>query len=194
MNISDRFSIPPWGKLYNRDLLEDNKIRFFEDIRRGEDIAFNMIVLSLCKKVKIIDYPSYHWRQLPGSDSHRYKADIEEISLESLGFYRSVIRDYYNDDPEMIELYKARVLFDLLNIVAFGGVAHPKSPLSYRQKRKLLNEILARDCFAEAIKRDDFIRRFKTQHRILAILTKHKLVGTMSLMLKVRAWLQAKKG
>lgn len=48
------------GKLYRRDFLINNNLKFSESIKYNEDAYFNMIALPLAKKVHI-DFPVYIW-------------------------------------------------------------------------------------------------------------------------------------
>lgn len=56
----------PWmhGKVYKRQFLVDNKIRFHDDIRHVEDGYYTTCVLGVIdkEKIKYLDYATYKWK------------------------------------------------------------------------------------------------------------------------------------
>lgn len=50
-----------WNKIYKRDIIIENSLKFNEDLPIYEDVIFNLQYLSCCQKVKYIDYYGYHY-------------------------------------------------------------------------------------------------------------------------------------
>lgn len=44
----------PWGKLYKRDFLIQNKLQFNTELRRVQDNLFNMYAFSMLMKLSIL--------------------------------------------------------------------------------------------------------------------------------------------
>ena len=61
----------PWGRLFERTLLERHHIRFF-DTKISEDFYFNFMYLSCCQRgqVKVIEQSGYAWTIDAKSESH----------------------------------------------------------------------------------------------------------------------------
>lgn len=53
---------PPYCKLYRRDLIEEERLRFDREIRSAEDFDFNMRYLRHVEAVSYEPIPSYHYR------------------------------------------------------------------------------------------------------------------------------------
>lgn len=53
---------PPYCKLYRRDIIEKNRIRFCEELKSAEDFDFNMNYLSSVNRVEYIDSVQYDYR------------------------------------------------------------------------------------------------------------------------------------
>lgn len=53
---------PPYCKLYRRDVIEENKIRFREGMRSAEDFEFNIRYLSAVDRLEYIDSVQYDYR------------------------------------------------------------------------------------------------------------------------------------
>lgn len=60
-----------WNKIYNRQIIEDNGIRFQNGICYDEDSIFNLSYLAACKSVFCSDKPEYHYVQQNGSSLTR---------------------------------------------------------------------------------------------------------------------------
>lgn len=84
-----------WGKLYRRELIEANHIRF-PDIRKTgtyEDGLFNLEVLHHVRKAVYLDEFLYHYRRsLDGSLSTAYKSDLPQKWQYMFGLIREHIR------------------------------------------------------------------------------------------------------
>lgn len=52
----------PWGKLYRKQLLEDNDLKFNPNLRRMQDNVFNMYAFQCARQIKYIDEPLYRYR------------------------------------------------------------------------------------------------------------------------------------
>lgn len=52
--------ITPWARIYRREFLLKNHIKFFSYLI-GEDVYFNLMAYSFTKNIKIISYVGYNW-------------------------------------------------------------------------------------------------------------------------------------
>lgn len=51
----------PWGKLFNRNIIEINNIRFDQSVSYGEDTLFNLEYISYCRKVTLLKSENYNY-------------------------------------------------------------------------------------------------------------------------------------
>ena len=90
-----------WGKLYRRELIEKNRIRF-PDIRKTgtyEDGLFNLEVLCHVRKAVYLDEYLYHYRRsLNNSLSTYYKSDLPQKWKYLFGLIRQHIHEHELDD------------------------------------------------------------------------------------------------
>lgn len=86
-----------WGKLYRRELIENNHIRF-PDIRKTgtyEDGLFNLEVFRHVRKAVFLNEYFYHYRRsLDGSLSTAYKADLPRKWKYMFHLIREHIREH----------------------------------------------------------------------------------------------------
>ena len=77
----------PWmhGKVYKREFLKSNEIRFHECIRHLEDSYFTMSVLGVAdpKRIAFINYPTILWKLNPNSLTRKNTPDIYTYNIFS---------------------------------------------------------------------------------------------------------------
>ena len=91
----------PWmhGKVYNREFVVNNNIRFHNTIRHVEDAYFTTCLLGLIdsKEIDFLDIPTYRWKANPASltrskSKHHYIVEIfdefYDLSIELYNFLR----------------------------------------------------------------------------------------------------------
>lgn len=52
----------PWGKLYRKQLLDNNDLKFNPNLHRMQDNVFNMYAFQCARQIKYIDEPLYRYR------------------------------------------------------------------------------------------------------------------------------------
>ena len=61
--LNYRIPIGVYSKIFKKDLIKDNKIRFLKDIYMGEGFNFNVACFQRAKKVIISNYKVYYYRR-----------------------------------------------------------------------------------------------------------------------------------
>lgn len=70
--------IDPFGKLYKKEILIKNSVRFDERIKTLEDLAFSLDYFYFINKLQIIDDCTYNYRIRPDSLIHRVSLPTEQ--------------------------------------------------------------------------------------------------------------------
>ena len=68
----------PWNKVYSRQMIEKNGIKFNEKITLGEDLIFNLQYLDYCKGIFYLNLSSYNYRINENSLTHSSKINLKE--------------------------------------------------------------------------------------------------------------------
>jgi glycosyltransferase involved in cell wall biosynthesis len=98
----------PWMKLFRRDFIINNDIKFLEGIRLGaEDIPFSWISYFLAKKISFCESSFYYYNLIPDSLDRHIGQNIIEI-FEALSFTKI---EYQRFDPEHIRRKQLDALF-----------------------------------------------------------------------------------
>lgn len=72
----------PWAKLYKREIVKSNKIRFNEKMSNGEDILFAFCYLRHTKTIQIVNEVPYYYTFQKSSLSHQLNADFWKWRIE----------------------------------------------------------------------------------------------------------------
>lgn len=112
--LNIRLNTSPVSKLYKRDVIERNRLRFRPDISLGEDRDFNLRFFSFCDRIISTNYIGYFYRRdIEESLSHKkgigqFAVDYESIILAKHLFIK---KGFYNKDGE---IFIANKLFSLI--------------------------------------------------------------------------------
>lgn len=72
------YSTVPWGKLYKKEIIQNNHIQFDTQIRLGEDLIFNLEYVRNCKTIQLIDSSQYIYTTNAAA-SERYNLREDEL-------------------------------------------------------------------------------------------------------------------
>ncbi len=61
--------IAPWARIFRKDIIDKNHIRFMQT-KLNEDLYFNLVYMSYCKKIGVSSYCGYEWTFNRTSESH----------------------------------------------------------------------------------------------------------------------------
>jgi len=86
----------PWNKMYKKSIIEENHIRFDEDIRiGGEDLIFVLKYALCCKSIKFVNSYTYNYNRQPGNSlTLNYIKNYYYEAKKIKDAYFSVISEY----------------------------------------------------------------------------------------------------
>lgn len=64
--------VTPWAKIYWKDIIDQNHLRFDEDLTIGEDMVFNLYYFMHCNRCVMINRELYHCEVHEGSMSRKF--------------------------------------------------------------------------------------------------------------------------
>lgn len=81
--ISSDILNSPWSKIYRKEIIVNNNIKFNNILHAGEDQIFNMQYISYINNVSYINKGFYHYRMVKNSTCRKiYKNKIEMLELQ----------------------------------------------------------------------------------------------------------------
>lgn len=139
---------PLWNKLYNREIIEENNIRFKEEVETGEDFIFN---LQYFRKINNICFSKgelyYYIRRNNNSITYQYIDNMYEKGLEIHNLLEDFLKDmnFYNSKNKYI-LY-GNHLMGVFS--AFLNLFHKDCKLTLKQKKHYIKAIVNREYVSE---------------------------------------------
>lgn len=115
-NPADYYYGVLWNKLYKREIIKQNNIRFDENVSWCEDFIFNMEYLLHVNNIESIMSPTYYYVKTEGSlvsKSINSLTNIVRMKLSVLEYYNDFFRKIYNDDNPIKRKFNAyKFIFD----------------------------------------------------------------------------------
>ncbi len=150
-----------WGKIFYKDIIDNNRLRFPECVPVGEDLMFVMKYYSYCTRVLTLNIPLVGYRQHGSSAMHQ--CDIskrmkytEDIFNYSIGYLPNNIRQRFY-------MYNLHVLTNLCREYS-----------KYKANRRALIEIYSSDMSKEVVGRLKF-REIPFYKKLEFIMMKYRM-------------------
>lgn len=103
-----------WRYLFSREVIAENNIRFFTDVRYGEDLLFLNLYLIHCKGIAILNEFPYYYRMRQGSAMHEKRSVNDKII--SLTAKERVLNEVPQSFQEKFrEKYQGQTILIILN-------------------------------------------------------------------------------
>ena len=165
-----------WNKMYRRDFLERNHIRFREDIWYGEGMLFNITCLQEADRVVVGERRVYHQTENPNSAMRFFKMENQYCGLRSMDIQRSIWKKSTPQIEAAYDFHRREFNWSILT-----GLIRTGTTEQYRKEYKQSIHNLRRD-LSVPLKANISLKR-----KIKALLI------AMSPALVARAWLFARK-
>lgn len=165
----------PWGKIYKKDVIERNNIKFKPSLKRMQDSIFNLYVFKEARNIKFINKTVYNYRQFIESSCYKYNPNIEEIAKNILEEIEIFIKRY-KLSKQLKNDYDKKSFKLFIEIIKLYYI--PKeSPLNNKEKIEKIKELSKKMPYKQAIKNIK-LRDLNMNYKIAALLAKtHRIVG-----------------
>lgn len=125
-----------WSKRFSKKFLDDNKIRFHNELRKTQDRIFMLEALEACDSIFYSNDVMYNYYQNSNSITHRMNFKIIDYYTTLLKVFRKIM--YENSDKMVMGKYFSySIFFETLPLTYF----HPDCLLTTEEKRKGFNEL-----------------------------------------------------
>ena len=139
---------PPWNKLFRADYIRDNHIEFPDTF--WDDLPFNLAVFRDIERVGVTDRAYYHFiRARAESEGARYREGMYEKREEEHRWMCELYGHWGVHDPDSEEMLQRRYAERVVGCVE--NVAGPRCPLSRREKREKIREMLNNPALRHAL-------------------------------------------
>lgn len=167
----------PWGKIFRRSLIAENNLTFNPELRRAQDIVFNLYAVHHCQGYRYIDLPLYIYNEEHINAFHNdYKPELAKYyELFAQARYEWMLKtNSFSNEPLKSFYYNGA--FSILNQILDVGAFHPKNIISYSEKKKNAEQYFSIDCFSFIRKDDNYnCNGLSKKEKIKYYLMKHRI-------------------
>lgn len=172
-----------WNKVYKRDFILRNSLRYLPEARKGQDRIFNTEALSCTDKLYYLDQILYHYRCNKGSVTNRYNEKIVELTKIEINEMQGTIARHHLA-AEITSKMNCRIctrLYSCMRLYFFNK----KNPLSSKERMEEFRNTVAAEPFASAIKNADG-KYFSASERLFVFLLRNKMFLLCQCLVRVR--------
>lgn len=172
-----------WAKVFKKDFLNKNKIRFLEDLPKTQDLIFCLYALEGAEKITYLNQAFYHYRMNEDSICHKYNPNIYEYVSRVIKESQRFVNDYNKNDQfeeaqynMILKLFSENMHLDFFSINNLN---------TYLYKRKKFISILGSDPYKTALMNIKFFQ-YTTKGKIKMMLIKYKWFLPLYLWYRMR--------
>lgn len=145
-----------WNKIYLSDIIKSNNISFNEEVKRGEDIIFNIEYLNYVNNITVIDKILYNYVRL--NEQSLTRSYNKELFNDQKRIFKKILnsKNIVNKQNKnlIMMIYTQKIIYCISNIFM------SKNNLCIKEKREIIKEILADNQVKENLL---FIRKINEQ-------------------------------
>lgn len=165
-------SVSIWNKLYNREFLLRNELRFVDKQPKLQDMTFNLQVYECASRGIYVNKNGYYYRINSGSVSNRYQQDIiQNFEVINQWLYNFCIT---HKDKRFIKAYYERIATHARTCVVLY-LCNKRNVKKYSERRKEFLQLCDREPYAAALKQVTISAYDGFQEKVLALALKWRL-------------------
>lgn len=179
----------PWDKLYRREFLFENRIRFREELQVLDDMVFNMEVLGRAKQAVYKKYKVCHYRRVSSSITNSFRADRVDRDCrvwKVIEKYRStqILDGAEEENRSCLQAFDQAFFCRVIRSFAICCrlcFYHRENGKSYSEEQSYVRSVAERDPYREAFSQ---VRTVHLEWRLRAVvfLIRHGLYGGLYLL------------
>lgn len=177
----------PWGKIFRTKFIKDNGIVFELELRRAQDIIFNLYAVTFARKIKYVNLPLYHYNYNHLNTMHKkYNANTFDFytrfAVSKYNWYKKC-REKLNDNIEDIFYlgFYSTILFVFRN-----GPLHPLFKGSKTEVKAECNRLMNLECFDWLKKRKKTNIKVTYKNKILQFLIRNKMWNPLKVIMRYK--------
>lgn len=178
----------PWAKIYRKDFIEKNNIKFVPNIIRMPDAIFNMEAFEKAKKIYIFPSYLYHYRKNEFSICQRYSKDTILYYETYIDFVKKYIKDY-NKNEKFKDTLNIKIVTSIDNYM-YNYFFNKDNPKGKKEIKKELKELLKKDLYVNAMK---YVKKeyLSIYQKILLKCAKNNNYGGLKILRKIKNIIKA---
>ena len=169
------------GKLYRIDFLKENGLHYPVEMKRAEDVNFNIRAFEAADRIGYINGFFYFYRIYKGSASYKYREDAVNTLAAALNGLKSFICEH--DKSEFfLQVYYMRCIFFFLESLDTYFL-HKDNRKSFSLRMTEMKEAMQSEPYRTAIENISY-RNLTAARKIPVFLMRHRMAVVLSVFYK----------
>lgn len=149
---------PPYCKLYRRDVIEENRLRFDTELKSAEDFDFNSRYMEAISRIRYIPYIHYYYRvgykkYIPSNHGVLGQSEIKSVHIMAHGIANLAKRlGLYTELQEEICLWAAKKQYFNRIPMLFAESKNVNMMERYKLYRQLTGDHVYRSMYKQGIR------------------------------------------
>lgn len=140
----------PWAKIYNKDFIIKNNIKFVPNVIRMPDAIFNMEIFENAEKIYVLDKYLYNYQKNNFSICNRFSKDTVDYYEKYFGYVKKYI-EKYNKNEDFKDLLNVKIVTSL-DIYIKNYFFNKENPKNNKETKKEFWDLLDKKMYILAIK------------------------------------------
>lgn len=173
----------PWGKIYKREFLNKNKLRFDPKLIRMEDNVFNLFAFEKAESIYYEEGYLYHYRKSDFSGFRRFTPNI--VNYYELVFKE--LEDFIDKYKKSNEFSIAKDIKIVKSIYVYCKMyyLHKDNTLSKKEINSEYKALLNKDLYRNAIKNVKY-KYLSSVEKIFVVCVKLKMLSIIRILMKIK--------
>ena len=95
---NNNYLTAPWSKVFKKNIIVKNELKFNKDVIHGEDLLFNIEFLLASNKCKVINESFYMYYINVNSVTHNFDEKFLNSNQKYIEALEIILKKYFNDD------------------------------------------------------------------------------------------------
>lgn len=177
-----------WARLYNRQFILSNELKFVEGLNRTQDAIFNLYAFQYAQKVDYLDLPVHHYRIWDGSACRKEDLFFRNKAEQIITQIQNFISEFHKE-KELTDALNTKTINLVIEIVKIQIIPEKNSFFS---KVRILKNILKEPRFKQAVSSVN-IKLLNKPQRIFVECIVKKLYGITIILCLLKVIFQKSK-
>lgn len=182
-NSGDRIGAP-WCKLFKTGFIKENNLSFIPNLKRSQDVVFNLYALEYANKVVYTNQPLYHYTINPDSVCVKFSKSIltnVNAYLKEMGKF---IAKYHKNDKMFRDAFNTKICTSVYKCM-FQYFFDEQYPGTRADMRRELDEYLNQDLFKNGLRNVKYKNLDRTE-KVFVFFLKRRMYGVLLFLVKMR--------
>jgi Glycosyltransferases involved in cell wall biogenesis len=151
MNNVRYLSVGVTAKMFKREIIKKNSLKFDESCRFGEDVLFNLYAFEAASSIGYINFDGYNFFVSSDSSTHKFRSDWTFSHLRFMDGIDTFVEKNKRNDIRFIESAKM-MKATRISSLAVSYYFHRDNPNSFFKNYKEFSNFIRKTKYAQSIK------------------------------------------